>query len=184
MLRCKSVVMLVAMILMVPGRTSAQESPGGLSVAGGLLLPGTVSVDGYDLDSESSLLVRLTYDSFRMPTLGFGAFLNYSNVGVEGETGSMITLGVGIKPRWLVGAAQDQFLDIGLNIGYRTVESDAFSDTVEGLAVNMSVEWIKPLDATRDLIFDFGFITQPSGGNDYADVTWGPIFYLSAGISL
>ncbi len=183
MLKWKSVVTLAALILIVPGRSSAQESSSGFGAAAGLLLPGTVSADGFDLDSETSLLLRLTFDSFRSKTLGFGVFMNYSNVGVEGETGSMVTLGVAIKPRWVLGASQDQFLDVGLNIGYRTVSSDAFSDTVEGLAINLSVEYMKPLSEDRDLIFDFGFITQPSGGNEDVDVTWAPIFYLTGGIS-
>jgi len=29
---------------------------------------------------------------------------------------------------------------------------------------------------------DFGFLTQPTGGNDVADITWAPIFYIAGGI--
>jgi hypothetical protein len=163
---------------------SAQEKTTEFGVTGGLLLAGEVYLAEFDtwLDSDTSFLARLTYDSYQIPSLGFGGFLNFASVGVEGESGTMVTIGGAIKPRWYVGAAKDQKIDVGLGIGYRSLSSDSFSEDVSGLALNLSAEYMKPF-GDRQLIVDIGFITQPTGGNDATDVTWPPIWYLTAGIA-
>jgi hypothetical protein len=43
-------------------------------------------------------------------------------------------------------------------------------------------EVVKPLANSKNaLVGELGFITQPSGGNEDSDVTFGPIFYLAFG---
>ncbi len=60
--------------------------------------------------------------------------------------------------------------------------SDAYDDNVTGLDVGGIFEIAKPLKGGKNaLVGELGFITQPSGGNEDADVTWGPIFYLAFG---
>jgi hypothetical protein len=172
------------LVLICSSPASAQEKTTEFGITGGLLLAGEVYLAEFDtwLDTDTSLLVRLTYDSFQIPSLGFGGFLNFASVGVADESGTMVTIGGAIKPRWYLGAAKDQTIDVGLNLGYRSVSSDAFTEDVSGLALNLSAEYMKPL-GDRQLIVDVGFITQPTGGNDATDVTWDPIFYLTAGIT-
>ena len=82
----------------------------------------------------------------------------------------------------MVGAAKDLTLDVSLGVGYRSVSSDEFDDSIQGLALNCLIELTKPM-VTRDLIFSFGFISQPTGGNEDITVTWAPIFHLGVGIS-
>ena len=54
-----------------------------------------------------------------------------------------------------------------------------------GLDVGGFVEVAKPMsNGTQELLFEIGFVTQPSGGNDYADVTFGPHFYLTVGFGI
>ena len=155
-----------------------------LSVSGGFLLPGEAYVEEGDFYPETDLspMVSFSFDSYQSPTLGFGVFLNAASLSVEGEGGTMFTLGGAIKPRWMVGAAKDYTLDIGLLIGYRSVSSDEFNDSIEGLALNCLIELTKP-SATRDLIFSLGFISQPTGGNEDITVTWAPIFHIGIGTS-
>ena len=53
---------------------------------------------------------------------------------------------------------------------------------MDGLAVNLSVEFQYHLANSPAIPFlDIGFLSQPTGGNSDADVTWAPIFYLNVG---
>jgi len=169
------------LLLSIAPRVSGQAE---LSVSGGFLLPGEAYVEEFDFypDIDLSPMVSLSYDSYQISSLGFGVFLNAASLSVEGEGGTMITLGGAVKPRWMVGAAKDLTLDIGLGIGYRSVSSDEFEDSIQGLALNCLIELTKPM-TTHDLIFSLGFISQPTGGNEDITVTWAPIFHLGVGIS-
>lgn len=169
------------LLLAIAPRVSGQAE---LTVSGGILLPGEAYVEEWDVypEIDMSPMVSLSYDSYQVPSLGFGVFLNAASLSVEGESGTMITLGGAVKPRWMVGAAKDHTLDVSLGIGYRSVSSDELDDSIQGLALNCLIELTKPM-VTRDLIFSFGFISQPTGGNEDITVTWAPIFHLGIGIS-
>jgi len=181
--RCiTSLVLAGTLMLMVAPRVQAQAE---MSISGGFLLPGEAYVEEFDVYPETDLspMISFSYDTYQISSVGFGAFLNVASLSVEEESGTMFTLGAAIKPRWMVGAAKDRTLDIGLLIGYRSVSSDEFDDSIEGLALNLLVEYTKP-GATRDLIFSGGFISQPTGGNEDITVTWAPIFHIGIGVSL
>ncbi|MGQ9842019.1 MAG: hypothetical protein ACUVRK_00505 [Spirochaetota bacterium] len=75
----------------------------------------------------------------------------------------------------------------GLEIGYRAFSREYLTpgdtDTDgDGLAVNFSAEVQFMLDNGYIMSIMPGFIAQPAGGTENADVTWAPIFYVMAGI--
>ena len=72
---------------------------------------------------------------------------------------------------------KDQLLDVEQGIAKRK----------EGwLAADLHVHSICspdvfPLKDFNAIVAEIGFTSQPSGGNEFADVTWAPIFYLTIG---
>ncbi len=165
---------------------SAQEQSWNFAVKGGLLLPGTVTVDaGYgsgDIDTNMGWLLNAGIDAMVAPKLSIGGFLLLAGTSVdEVDEGAMITtLGATLKGHFPLQSGWK--LRPGIAFGYQMTSSDAFDDNVTGLDVGFSFEVVKPLaNAKNALVGELGFITQPSGGNEDADVTWGPIFYLAFG---
>lgn len=90
----KSVAGAFLLLLAIAPRVSGQAE---LTVSGGILLPGEAYVEEWDVypEIDMSPMVSLSYDSYQVPSLGFGVFLNAASLSVEGESGTMITLGGG-----------------------------------------------------------------------------------------
>lgn len=165
---------------------SAQEKSWNFTIKGGLMLPGavTVSPPGWDFDTGTGYLLNAYFDAMVAPKLSIGAFMMLAgpSVTVEGyDYGTTVTtLGATIKGRFTLQNGMQ--LRPGLALGYQMTSSDAYDDNVTGLDVGGIFEVVKPLKGSMNaLVGELGFITQPSGGNADADVTWGPIFYLAFG---
>ncbi len=163
---------------------NAQEQTWNFTFKGGLLMPGTVTVSppGWDLDTNMGWILNAYYDAMVAPKLSIGGFLVLAGTSVdEADEGAMITtLGATIKGRFTLQNGMQ--LRPGLALGYQMTSSDAFDDGLKGLDVGGIFEVVKPLaNSTNALVGELGFITQPSGGNDDADVTWGPMFYFAFG---
>jgi len=157
----------------------------------GLWLPGTIAVEDIDLDKSAGPLVRVFADAYLMPKFAVGGYFNYSTATLEYSALSLeadadfYEFGIALKPRFLVSPVVA--IKPGLNIGYRkstrenlggeTAETDA-----DGLGLNLSVEVQYLVDSDYIIFFEGGFLSQPTGGNADADVTWAPIIYLAAGI--
>lgn len=147
----------------------------------GFWLSGTIDVEGVEADKDSSFLLRVFADMYVTPKFAVGAYLNYSPTEVEGVESSSTEFGMGIKPRFFI--SPEISIKPGLNIGYRSLSSDEdFADDVDGLAVNVSIEGqYHMLDSPVIPFVDLGFLSQPTGGNEFADITWAPIMYISFG---
>ncbi|WP_319478308.1 outer membrane beta-barrel protein [Marispirochaeta aestuarii] len=152
-----------------------------VGASAGFWLSGTIDADGAELDKDSSFLLRAFADMYVTPKFAIGAYVNYGPAEVEGVDGSFAEIGMGIKPRFFI--SPEISIKPGLNIGYRSLSSDSeYGDDVDGLAVNLSIEGQYHLANSPVIPFlDIGFLSQPTGGNDYADITWAPIMYLSFG---
>lgn len=55
------------------------------------------------------------------------------------------------------------------------------TDDTKGLGIGGLVEVAFPMTPQADFLSEIGFITQPAGGNDDFDLTFGPIFYIVGG---
>jgi hypothetical protein len=159
----------------------------------GLWLPGTIAVEDIDLDKSAGPLVRVFVDAYLMPKFAVGGYFNYSTATLEYSPLSLeadadfYEFGIALKPRFLVSPVVA--IKPGLNIGYRKSsreklagESAATETDSDGLGLNLSVEIQYLVDSDYIVFFEGGFLSQPTGGNADADVTWAPILYIAAGI--
>jgi hypothetical protein len=164
-----------------------------IGFSAGFWLPGTITIEDVDVDKEIGPLIRIFYDSYINPKFAVGGYFNYSSAVISYETleanADFLEIGIAFKPRFFIGP--DMALKPGLNIGYRMANRELLmgyeaADTntkSKGMGVNLSVEL--QFMQKDDYIFfvESGFITQPTGGNSNADVTWGPILYLTCGLA-
>ncbi|TAL38869.1 MAG: hypothetical protein EPN93_03830 [Spirochaetes bacterium] len=168
-----------------------------LGISLGIWFPGNINIDSdlvaVDADKSSGLLVRAFADAYVAPKFAVGAYGNYSKAtlkagGLESDA-TFYEFGVAMKPRFLLSPTVA--LKPGLNIGYRnsTRETIAGLDaadadlSADGMGLNLSVELQIMIEGGYIFHIDGGFLSQPVGGTDDADVAWAPIMYLAAGIT-
>jgi hypothetical protein len=151
---------------------------------------GTVSFEDYyhpEHEKETSVLIRIFYDSYLMEKFAAGLYFNISPVKLElfDEGATMFEIGGAFKPRFPLADGK-AVIKMGLNIGYRFYSSDI--DVVkksQGLGINGSFE--VQFDAGSYIVpfIEFGLLSQPVGGtHGETDITFGPIFYFGAGIAI
>jgi hypothetical protein len=150
----------------------------------------------FTAEADGGFLSKITVDFFPHENFGFGVFLNngtVSNLDTDAAFGTtdghFTTFGVEAKGRLAVELdhATDLLITPGLGLGVRGLFFDQGSiagPTIEdsvGLAVNFGVDARLRFNDRYDVFIEPGFLTQPAGGNDTADVTFGPIGYLLVG---
>ena len=154
------------------------------AVKGGFLMDGEAHVSGDfegDVDTNSGTMLLLSADSIMAPKLSVGAFLLYAQSGIEGEDASIMTLGGTLKARFAFGTFQ---LRPGLALGYQTINPDSSAAAADstGLDVGFGCEASFPINPKLNFVGEVGFITQPAGGNDDVEFTFGPIWYVVGGV--
>lgn len=152
-----------------------------LGVSAGYWFGGNVVIQGFDVDKDGAFLLRIFADSYLMPRFAVGGYFNFSPYSQEGVSITMFEFGAGIKPRFLL--APDFAIKPGLNIGYRFTTSDISAAEISALGINVSVEFQKAMPGVL-LFGEFGFLSQPSGGNADIEVTFAPIFYFTVGVGI
>lgn len=152
-----------------------------LGISSGYWFGGNVVIQGFDVEKDGAFLLRVFGDSYLMPKFGVGAYFNFSPYSQEGVDITMFEFGAALKPRFFL--APDVAIKPGLNIGYRFTTSDIEAAEINGLGINASVEIQKSLPGVI-LFGEFGFLSQPSGGNADIEVTFAPIFYFTAGVAI
>jgi hypothetical protein len=163
----------------------AQDQSWNWNFKGGIMLPGTVTVDGYDGDTELGWIVNTAFDAMVAQKLSMGGYLFYSGV-TEAETGeslgaNVLSIGGTLRGRFILKSGIQ--LRPGIILAYQSTTGDAFED-VTGLNVGLSFDVVFPLQDFNAIVGELGFTTQPSGGNEDSDVTWSPIFYLTVGYEI
>lgn len=195
-MRKKLTLLLAAMTfcLTVSALAAERQKEIEIGISGGILLPGTIDVSGYEVDTKLAPLFRFILDAYVAERLMMGAYVNFAIVGIDGqydydyygnkkeadESANMFEFGGALKGRFLISPAV--VFKPGLNIGYRIISSDLFDKNTNGFAVNFSAEFQFIGDNFSPYI-DAGFLAQPSGGNSDIDLTFPPIIYLNGGIS-
>jgi len=159
-----------------------------IGLFGGVLLPGTISIEDADVDTEMGFTLKAYFDQFVSSMFAVGVYGQYSATSTDTDPSYDVDtyeFGLSFKPKFMVSPTAA--LKPGLEIGYRKFsrESLAAGDTDtdgDGLAVNIAAELQFMLDNGYVLGLTFGFIAQPAGGTEDSDVTWAPIWYAMAGI--
>lgn len=181
-LNYKSILVIVLTVLLVSSLAHAQKQSWNWNFKGGIMLPGTVTIEGFDADTELGWIANTAFDAMVAEKLSMGGYFFYSGI-TEAETGeslgaNVLSIGGTLKGRFaLRGGTQ---LRPGVIFAYQSTTGDAFDD-ISGLNVGFTFEAAFPLKDFNAIVAELGFTTQPSGGNEDADVTWGPIFYLTVG---
>jgi len=187
-----SIILFGAMVLVLnsasyaAGSADLQSREYDIGLEAGLWFPGTVYVEDSDLDKDAGPLFRIFADTYVAPKFAVGVYGNYSTVSLSsGSTEVDATfweIGMALKPKFMLSS--DVALKPGLNIGYRKSSIDINNfDPADGMGLNLSVELQFALQGGYIFFIDGGFLSQPVGGNDKADVTWAPIIYLCGGIA-
>ncbi len=150
------------------------------SVKGGLLFPGEVYFAEYDAyaDTNSGPLLIGQVDALLGPKFSAGAVLLLAFTGIDQGSARITTIGPTLKARF----AFDRFeLRPGLVLGYQMITPEE-GDGSQGFDAGLLVEGVFSPGGTLHGAVELGFITQPAGGNDATDLTFGPIVYVAGGI--
>jgi hypothetical protein len=178
----KSILVTIVIVMLFTSMSLAQKQSWNWNFKGGVLLPGTVTVEGIDGDTNLGWIFNTAIDAMVAEKLSMGGYFFYSGTS-EAETGedlsaNIMSIGGTLKGRFpLKGGTQ---LRPGVIFAYQLTTGDAFED-VNGLNIGFTFEAAFPLKDFNSIVAELGFTTQPSGGNEDADVTWAPIFYLTVG---
>jgi len=166
----------------------SQDAPSSFTanVKGGLFMnfPGKPDVGGVELDTKVSPFFKVDIDGILVPKLSMGLFFLYTPIKVEDVDDSFnyFSVGMTIKPRFtLSGGTQ---IRPGLAIGYNHIKNDLMDDPSNGLNVGFQIEVAKKVNDKLGIVGEFGFASQPVGGDGNVDITFPPIFYLCLGIEI
>lgn len=124
-----------------------------------------------------ALLFKGEYNYYFSDHFGIGGYVHYGSPYYGSyETISLGELGVVLKTRFSL--SEKMLVKPGAYIGYRTYGSGAGT----GLGINGSVTLQYVGEKIRPFI-DVGIVSQPAGGNKATDITFGPVFQASLGVS-
>jgi len=176
----KLIFRLLLITVVVFSISSLQAQNWNMNFKGGVMLPGTVSIEGFDVDTESGWIINTAYDAMVAQKLSMGGYFFYAGVTEEesGEGANIMTIGGTIKGRFPMSGGNQ--IRAGIILAYQMTSGDAFDD-VEGLNVGFTSEYVIPMKNKKAVVVELGFTSQPAGGNEHADVTWAPILYLTVG---
>ena len=164
-----------------------QSKEGEILIGLGVLLPGTVLIDGgtsVERDSTTSILAQLIYDDFSTSNASVGFYLNVGSVCMEyyEDPLSLFEGGITIRKKMKF---EDKNLKAGVGLGYRMFSHSSLSG-VTGLGLNAQAE-LQLGDPGQEHNIPYigvGFLTQLTGGNDDYWITFGPILMLVGGVTL
>jgi len=146
----------------------------------GPLFPGSVWIDDeVELDTGTGVVLAANVDAVVARRFSFGGYVLFAHIPSESGEDSATLKGLGVALRGRFGS----FLQVrpGVLLGYQSTGGDF--DEVMGMGVGVDVELATAVGTSDAFpLLNFGFITQPTGGNDDIDLTFGPLFYLAGGI--
>ena len=176
--------LILAALVLLAGTASSWAADKKWHVSGklGLSLGGDVNIDPPDRDFEVDSHMQFSGDVDAMVaeklSVGGRFKLSFPEVGDEGET----LLGIGPTIKAHFQPHEKLKVSPGIAILYHNLSSVAGGDNVTGLGTEFFAEVGTPITKDLDLIGEFGFNAQPTGGNNDVDVTWAPMFYLVFGV--
>ena len=158
----------------------AQNQEWNLNFKGGVLFPGTVSIEGFEVDTETGWIFNVAGDAMVAEKLSMGGYFFYAGTSEEisEETANIMSIGGTLKGRFTLRSGTQ--IRPGVIFAYQTTTGDVFDD-VKGFNIGFTGEVAFPLENNRAIVGELGFTSQPSGGNEDADVTWAPILYITIG---
>ena len=175
---------MVLVALLWPGVAAAQLE---VNVALGGQFGGTYDVSpGPDLGADGGFFSKLGVDYFFSEYFGIGSYLAYG-MSFNGRQGDInaVEFGITLKPRYSFDDAlgsTDIVVTPELMVGWRG-SYPGFGPSSNGLALNFGLDLRARFENGFAIFVEPGFLTQPVGGNDLADVTFSPIGFVVAGVA-
>ena len=158
----------------------AEKKTWGIGARVGFFMGGEVYIEGLgDVDADSGPAFVIDADFAVSEKLSLGAFFFNAQTAAYGYDASILTIGVKIKGMFQAGTVS---LRPGLALGYQITSVDGLSEDATGMDVAALFEVHVPIKPDWAFVGELSFNTQPSGGTSDADVTWGPLFFVTAGI--
>lgn len=155
-----------------------------VNVKGGLFLtgPGKPDVGGTELKLKVSPLLKADLDGILVPKLSMGLFFLYTPMKVENydNSNNFFSVGMTIKPRFTV--TEGLQVRPGLAVGYNHIKNKDMKDPSNGLNIGFQIEISKTIQENIGIVGEFGFASQPVGGDGNVDITFPPIFYICLGV--
>jgi hypothetical protein len=178
---------LILVMVSFPLASSAQLEVNG---AIGGQFGGDINFDPPDRDFEADggFTLKVGADYFTNELLGVGGYLSFGEGEIQGLDLSYFEIGIAIKPR----LTREDFIEDydllitpGLYVGYRveSVDGAPGDDSGDGLALNLGIDIRLRFENNYAIFIEPGFITQPDGGSDDADVTFSPIGVFLVGVA-
>jgi hypothetical protein len=147
----------------------------------GVLFGGEIYVsDVGDLDMDAGPLFVASAEKIVAPSFSVGGQFLIASPSVLDESFTLVNLGAIFKLRLQAGSVS---INPGAVLAYQIIDHDDVGDAINGFSPGALVEVLVPLGKTVSGVAEVGFISQPSGGNSDYEVTFGPKFYLSAGVA-
>jgi hypothetical protein len=166
---------------------SSSTSEGGwaINAAAGVLFPGSVYIEPYDWDTGTGFTVNAGLDYMVAPRLSLGLLAQYASTTLTEPDVGVTEAGIGVTLKAHFGDRNDFHFRGGISFMYQVdnVDEPGF-DSAQGLGIGLIADLVKPLQPGTNLLFQLGFITQPTGGNADAEVTWAPLIYAAVGLEL
>jgi hypothetical protein len=182
----KKSIILILVIAFFYANSIAQKAPESYTfgIKGGLSLgaPGKINYGGYEFKPKTSPLLKAELDGILVEKLSMGVFAMYNSFSVENfkNTANYWIIGGTIKPRFTLDNGSQ--IRPAMVIGYNYIKNEDMTENSDGLNVGFQIELTFPLQDSRWIVTEFGFFSQPVGGDPDYKLTFPPIFYIAAGI--
>jgi len=177
-------VILAMLILLISANVSAKddifEKMTTFGVKGGIFSPGTVYVDGNDLDSDMGYLIGGLLDYKLGPKFTGGINFDIGSLSAYDETSTLLMIGFLMKA-WIVNEDETYIIRPGFGISYGNLGGNDATDASSHLILNGVAELVLPGESMNWLI-EIGITGSVDGGNDDVEITYGPGFILRGGL--
>ncbi len=174
--------LVIITIFFLHASLSAQDQQWSGSIKGGVLFPGTVTIDppGWDVDTETGWIINAKADALMSPKFSLGALIGFAGTSAEDSNDGTSIFNIGATMKAWFQMQNGWYLRPGILLSYQSITGDF--DDVTGFNAGAFVEIASPLkNKYSAIVGELGFISQPAGGNSDADVTFAPIFYIQIG---
>jgi len=157
------------------------------SISLGYMFEGEMYADEVDayFSVGETILIRAEDNFFLSDHIGIGVYytLGFPFYSAYYEEVTMQELGAVIKGR--IPAGEKFVIKPGVYVGYRLYSGDNYLGIGpgNGMALNATVAAQYAISAKIKPFVDLGIVTQPLGGNEETNITYGPTFQMNFGIT-
>lgn len=177
-----------------------------LTVSGGVSLPGEIVASDdleeenfcYKLNKPTALLVRIALDLYHLPWLGGSIFMYTGSAPLKEEiylgywddqehtipASGITILGAGGSLKGRIETGEESYVKPSIGCVYLHSFSESPDARMNGFVVVCEMEYEYPISSSLGGIAQLGAAYQLYGGvKDVVYVTFGPVFYITMGVT-